>query len=78
MAFRAGVENLEASGVFGEAIRDWQKRLELEHTMVNFIPNFKTAKAKQQRQLTTKVTHQILQFCYRMVQQSTQLLQPNS
>jgi hypothetical protein len=54
MAVRSGVTDLEASGVFGDAIPDWRKRHEIEHTMVNFISVFKKADAKRQRQLTTK------------------------
>jgi hypothetical protein len=54
MAVRAGIANLESSGVFGDAIRDWRKRPEIEHTMTNFNADFKLADAERQRQLTTK------------------------
>jgi hypothetical protein len=54
MAVRAGISNLESSGVFGDAIRDWRKRPEQQHTMQNFISDFKLADAERQRQLTTK------------------------
>jgi hypothetical protein len=54
LAVRAGVSNLDSSGVFGDAIRDWRKQPELQHTMVNFIADFKLADARRQRQLTIK------------------------
>jgi hypothetical protein len=46
MAVRSGIANLEASGFFGDAIRDWRKRHEIKHTMVNFISNCKKADAR--------------------------------
>jgi hypothetical protein len=54
MAVRAGIANLESSGVFGDAIRDWRKRPDNQHTMVNFTSDFKIADAERIRQLTTK------------------------
>jgi hypothetical protein len=54
MAVRAGVAIIDASGVFGDAVRDWRKLADNEHTMVNFITDFKRADAERQRQLTTK------------------------
>jgi hypothetical protein len=53
-AVRAALANLEASGLFGDAIRDWRKRPSAEKTMANFTKDFKQADAERQRQQTTK------------------------
>jgi hypothetical protein len=53
-AVRAALANLEASGLFGDAIRDWRKRPTAEKTLVNFTMDFKQADAERQRQQTTK------------------------
>jgi hypothetical protein len=53
-AVRAGLTNLEASGLFGDAIRDWRKRPTVEKTIANFNQDFKQADAERQRQTTTK------------------------
>jgi hypothetical protein len=51
---RAALANLEASGLFGDAIRDWRKRPTVEKTLANFTKDFKQADAERQRQQTTE------------------------
>jgi hypothetical protein len=54
MTVRAAITNLESSGVFTDAIRDWRKLYNIDHTMDNMISHFQKADAERQRQLTTK------------------------
>ena len=53
-AVRAGLANLEKTGLFADAIRDWRKRADADKTMDNFIADFSDADAERHRKITTK------------------------
>jgi hypothetical protein len=53
-AVRAGLMNIEKTGLFSDAIRDWRKRPDAEKTLINFTKDFRLADAERHRQLTTK------------------------
>jgi hypothetical protein len=51
---RAGLMNLEKTGVFTNAIRDWRKLGDAQKTMDTFISHFTTADAERHCLITTK------------------------
>jgi hypothetical protein len=53
-AVRAGVANLEQSGVFLDAIKDWHKKPAAKCTWDNFKTHFATADKERLHQLTSK------------------------
>jgi hypothetical protein len=53
MAVRSAVQNLENSGVFIDAIKDWRKRPEAEHTFALLKEHFNTADRERLRLLTS-------------------------
>jgi hypothetical protein len=53
-AVRAATMNVEKTGLFSEAIRDWRKRPDADKTMENFIADFSLADAERHRLITTK------------------------
>jgi hypothetical protein len=53
-ALRSALDNVENSGVFGEAIRDFRKQAEADKTYANFLTDFNRADAERRRILTTK------------------------
>jgi hypothetical protein len=53
-AVRAGLSNLEKTGVFTDSIRDWRKLPDAQKTLVNFISHFSLADAERHRIITTK------------------------
>ena len=52
-AIRAGELNLEKSGVFIDALKDWRKKATADRTWVNFKSHFNEADKERLRQLTT-------------------------
>jgi hypothetical protein len=52
-AVRAIIHNLEKSGLFTDAIRDWRKRTDADKTLQNLRIDFTQADRERQRQLTT-------------------------
>jgi hypothetical protein len=53
-AIRAALDNLENTGLFTDAIKDWRKRPDLEHTLANFKADFTKADTERKRHLTSK------------------------
>jgi hypothetical protein len=53
-AVRAGLSNLEKTGVFTDSIRDWRKLPDAQKTLVTFITHFTLADAERHRIITTK------------------------
>jgi hypothetical protein len=53
-ALRSALDNVEKSGVFRDAIRDFRKRSETTKTYPNFVSDFLHADAERRRQTTTK------------------------
>jgi hypothetical protein len=53
-AVRAALMNIEKTGLFSDAIRDWRKRADADKTMANFITDFTLADAERHRQITTQ------------------------
>jgi hypothetical protein len=53
-ALRSALENVESSGVFGDAIRDFRKQPEAAKTYANFLTAFNLADAERRRILTTQ------------------------
>ncbi|CAB9498136.1 hypothetical protein SEMRO_32_G020760.1 [Seminavis robusta] len=53
-ALRAGLKNLENSGVFQVALKDWRAKPTAEHTWNNFQTFFKAANTERLRSVTTK------------------------
>lgn len=53
-AIRAAINNLEASGVFTEALRKWRDRPIVEHTWDRLTADFNKADKERNRHLTTK------------------------
>jgi hypothetical protein len=53
-AVRKTLLNIEHTGVFSDAIRDWRKRPDAEWTWVNFKHDFALADRERQRQLTSE------------------------
>jgi hypothetical protein len=54
MAVRSGLTNLENTGVFTDAIRDWRKRPKIQCTIANFEADFTLANEERLRHQTTK------------------------
>jgi hypothetical protein len=52
-AVRAGLLNIEKTGLFEDAIRDWRKRADATKTLANFMTDFRAADAERHRKLTT-------------------------
>jgi hypothetical protein len=53
-AVRAGLSNLQKSGLFTDALRDWRKRPTAEHTFDNFRLHFTLADQERHRSPTTR------------------------
>jgi hypothetical protein len=53
-ALRAALDNVEKSGVFGDAIKDFRKKEDADKTYDNFVKLFTAADKERRRQLTTK------------------------
>ena len=53
-AIRAAVTNLENSGVFTDALRDWRKRPVAQHTLDNLKIDFNAADKERRRMLTAQ------------------------
>ncbi|CAB9523122.1 hypothetical protein SEMRO_1380_G267730.1 [Seminavis robusta] len=53
-ALRAGLKNLENSGVFPLALKDWRAKPTPEQTWANFQTHFKEANNERIRNITTK------------------------
>ena len=52
-AIRAALINLETSGVFTEALREWRRRPVIEHNWANLLTHFNTADKERRRKSTT-------------------------
>ena len=52
-AIRAMIANLEATGAFDDAIKDWKKRPTAEHTLANFRLDFTKADKDRRREKTS-------------------------
>lgn len=52
-AVRAIISNLEKTGLFTDAIRDWRKRPTVDHTLLNLKLDFTEADRERQRKQTT-------------------------
>lgn len=52
MAVRCAIQNLETSGVFIDALRDWRKLPDADHTLGQLKQHFNTADRERLRQLT--------------------------
>lgn len=53
-AVRKTLLNIEHTGVFSDAVRDWRKRPDIEWTWLNFKADFTIADRERQRLLTTE------------------------
>jgi hypothetical protein len=51
---RSGLRNVEQTGVFGDAVRDWRKRAIADKTWINFKVDFAKADEERRRQLTAQ------------------------
>lgn len=54
MALRAALDNVEKSGVFGDAVRDFRKLAEVDKTYNRFVTTFNQADSERLRLLTTQ------------------------
>jgi hypothetical protein len=53
-AVRAIIQNLEKTGAFTDAIRDWRKRADVDKTLANLRTDFTHADRERQRHLTSQ------------------------